>query len=333
MTTYWKELCEAAFLAAAFSATTASAQDFAQMMAMQGAGKPAISASGNKVIQRKPTQLRLYVQLIVKGKTLEEALAKLKERQEAATTQLESLKADKKTILFGAPSMATDQSSARRRQVQALVIQQMKARGKKVPKGLLNPQTVTVSATLTAYWPLGDQSSEKLLILSQGIQEKIKAADLSGSKEVEKLTPEEEEFEEEASQMSNQMGDESQPQPGQPQFLFAAVLPKAERQKGMAEAFAKAKTEAAELAKAAGVELGPLVGLSGGCSGQAAFGESPFARYGGYNNPNVLPQMIAEQSGESSAEQPEGKPDEALGTDPSALKFTCAVSAMFQLGK
>ena len=41
------------------------------------------------------------------GKTPEEALAKLKERREAATLQLESLKADKKAIVFGKTSFST----------------------------------------------------------------------------------------------------------------------------------------------------------------------------------------------------------------------------------
>ena len=334
MTIHWERMCLAAFLAAVLWPAAASAQwegGFAQMAAMQGAGRSAISSAGTSMVQRKPTQLRVYMQLIAKGKTLEDALAKLKERQEAATVQLETLKADKKSIVFGAPSLSNEQSS-RRKQIQAMVIQQMRARGKKVPKGLLTPQTVTVSSTLTAQWPLGTESHEKLLLLSQRIQEKIKAADLSGSKEAEKVSPEEEEFEEEASQMTNQFGEEAQ-QTGQPQFLFVALLQKPERQKAMAEAFVKAKAQAAELAKAAGVELGPLVGLSGACSGQNSFGENPYVRYGGSGGSDVIRQLIAEQAGEPSADKPDEKPDEAMGTDPSALKFNCSVAAMFQLGK
>ena len=99
-----------------------------------------------------------------------------------------------------------------------------------------------------------------------------------------------------------------------------------ERQKAQSEAFVKAKEEAAELAKAAGVELGPLVGLSGGGSAQTRFGENPCFRYGG---PDVVRPPIAEPAGESSGE----KQDEAMGPDPSALKFNCTVAAMFQLGK
>jgi hypothetical protein len=263
---------------------------------------------------------------------MEEALAKLKERKEAAAAQLETLKADKKSIVFGSPSMSSDQSS-RKKQIQAMVIQQMRSRGKKVPKGLLTPQTVSVSATLTAKWPLGAESHEKLLLLTQKLQNKIKAADLAGTKEAEKLSPEEEEFEEEASQMMNQSGEEG-PQVGQPQFVFVAALPKAERQKAMADAFAKAKVQAGELAKAAGIELGPLVGLSGACSGQNSFGEPQYYnRYNGNNGSDFIRQMITEQEGDSSGEKQDEKPQEAMGTDPSALKFTCGVAATFQLGK
>ena len=213
-----------------------------------------------------------------------------------------------------------------------MVIQQMRARGKKVPKGLLTPTTVNISCTLTAQWPLTEDSHDKLLLLSQRLQDKIKAADLSGSKEVEKASAEEEEFEEEASQMSNQFGEEQQ-QPGQPQFLFVAMLPKAERQKAMAEAFVKAKAQATELANAAGVELGPLVGLSGGCSGQSSFNENPYLSRYNSGFQSIVAQMVAEQTGESSGDKSEDKPDETIGADPSALKFNCTVGAMFQMGK
>ena len=329
MTIHWKAAC-LTVLATAVLWPAAAAAQFERMMAMQGAGHAAISAGGTSLVQQKPTQLRLYMQLTAKGKTLEDALAKLKERQEAATAQLEALKADKKSIVFGAASAANEQSS-RRKQIQAMVIQQMRTRGKKVPKGLLTPQTVTISCTLAAQWPLKEESHDKLLLLSQRLQDKIKAADLSGAKETEKASAEEEEFEEEASQMTSQFGEEQQP--NQPQFLFAAMLPKAERQKAMAEAFVKAKAQAAELAHAAGVELGPLVGLSGGCSGQNSFNENPYLSRYNSGFQSIVAQMIAEQTGDSSGDKSEEKPDETIGADPSALKFNCSVGAMFQMGK
>ena len=131
MTTNWKRVCSTVLATAVLWPAAAAAQwERAFAMQMQGAGHPAISASGTSLVQRKPAQLRLYMQLTAKGKTLEDALAKLKERQEAATAQLEALKADKKSIVFGAANAANEQSS-RRKQIQAMVIQQMRARDKK----------------------------------------------------------------------------------------------------------------------------------------------------------------------------------------------------------
>jgi hypothetical protein len=299
---------------------------WASVSAIEGAGRPAISASGAATVQRDPTQLRLYIQILAKGKTLEDALAKLKDRREAATAQLEALKADKKSIVFGSPSLSNS-ASARKQQIEAMVMDQMMSRGKKAAKGLQAPQTVTVSATLTAQWPLKPESPDKLLLLSQGIEEKIKAADLAGGKEAEKLAPEEQELEEEAAaQMANRYGQQEQ-QPGQPQFVFVATLPKEDREKAMTEAFANAKKQAAELAKAAGVELGPLIGLSGHCGGQSNFGG--FEGYDPSGQSQFLRQMVAQQTGED----PDAKQDEAMGTDPGKLKFVCYATVLFQVGK
>ena len=44
--------------------------------------------------------------------------------------------------------------------------------------------------------------------MARNIEEKIKAADLSGAKEAEKPSPEEEELQEEAAQMLNNSGEE-----------------------------------------------------------------------------------------------------------------------------
>jgi hypothetical protein len=200
-----------------------------------------------------------------------------------------------------------------------------------VPQGLIAPQTVTVAATLTARWPLQTDSQEKLLLFVQGIQEKIKAADLAGAKELEKATPEEEEFEEEANQI--QAPSEESQQPGQPQFAFVAVLPKGEREKALADAFAKAKQRAAELAKAAGADLGPLLTLAGGSSNQANLA-LVYPRQFSFDFPggtDLMPPTSSEQSDEPPSS--EEKEDETSGNDPSELKFSCRVMATFQLGK
>jgi hypothetical protein len=328
-----KYVCLAALSIFAFCPALAQAQfgrNFELAMS-QGAAKPGITASGTTTVERKPTQLRLYMQLLAKGKTLQDALAKLKERREAATAQLEALKVDKKSIVFGTPSLANAQS-ARKRQIEAMVMAQMRARGKKAPKGLQPPQTVTVSATLTAQWPLEAESLEQMLVIAQGIQDKIKAADLAGVKEKDSDTPaaEEEEVSEEASQMANQFGGEQQEQPGEAHFMYVATLPKAEREKAMAEAFKRANQEAGNIAKAAGVTPGPLVGLSGVCSGQGENGENNFMGYDPSGTGSFMRRMLAQQAGGNSDEKQD---EEAMSAEPSMLRFNCCATVVFQIGK
>jgi hypothetical protein len=273
-------------------------------------------------VQQKPTRLRMYIQLFGKAKTLEEALAKLKERREAAVLQVESLKADKHSVTFDGPTISGAQA-AQKRQIEAMVIEQMRSRGKK-PKGLQIPQTVTVMGTLSAEWPLEAKSQEQLLLAVQGIEEKIKAADLSGSQELQKLSPEEEELAEEAKQAMGRYG-EQPPQLGQATFLYVAVLSKQDRQKAMAEAFKKATAEAAELAKAAATELGPMIGLSGGCNPQRNYGDDE----GGYSGRGAFQELRQrlEQAGESGEKQ-----YEAFGSNPGPLSFNCFVTVTFALG-
>jgi uncharacterized protein YggE len=323
MTTHWRHVFSAVALAAFFVPATATAQLNA-IGAPPDAGRRTISAAGQATVRQKPTHIQLYMLLSAKGKTTEQALAKLKKREAAAAKELETLKADKKSVVFGAPSAYSDQSS-RKRQIQAMLVARMRSEGKSVPKSLLTPQSVTIACTLTARWPLEGQSPEKSLLLLQSLQEKLKAADLAGAKEKgeEKLTPEEEELEEEANQMQSQYGEESQP--SQPNLAFVAAIAKKDREKALADAFAKAKQQAGELAQAAGVELGPLVGLAGGASGQA---RSDYEMRS-YNESAVIRQMIAAQGGDGS----EGHEEESTSNSPDGLRFNYRVMATFQLGK
>ena len=321
-------ICLATLLVFAFSAAGARAQfdqAYARLSMAQGAA-PGIVAGGTATMQQKPTQLRLYMQLVAKGKTLNEALAKLKERREVATAQLETLKADKTSIVFGAPTVQNAQSP-RKRQIEAMVMAQMRSRGKKMPKGLQVPHTVTVAATLTAQWPLVGESPEQMLVMAQGIQDKIKAADLAGDKESEALSAEEEEFAEEANQMANQFGEERQTKDAQ--FVYVATLPEKERQKALAQAFTKAVQHADETAKAAGLSRGKMVGLSSACAGQNDVGQNNFGVYDPSGSGNLIRRMMTEQMGEN----PDARQDEAMSTEPATLRFTCHATVVFELGK
>jgi hypothetical protein len=82
------------------------------------------------------------------------------------------------------------------------------------------------------------------------------------------------------------------------------------------------------LAKAAGVQLGPLVGLAGNCAGQNSIADNRVVNYGPYGQSDLLHQMLGRQLGGDA-----GAKQESIGIDPSALKFTCRVTAVFQLAK
>ncbi len=185
-----------------------------------------------------------------------------------------------------------------------------------------------MTVLLTAQWSLEAETPEQMLVLAQSLQEKVKAADLAGIKDAEKLSPEEEELADEASQMMDQSGEQRMPA-GQPYFMFIAKLSQADREKLLGEAFAKAKTQAADLAKAADVELGPLTGISGQCGGQRNLGDEEYNEYNPYNNSSSIRRMLARQTVEGADETRY----EAMSNDPAAVSFYGTVQANFRLGK
>ena len=127
---------------------------------------------------------------------------------------------------------------------------------------------VVVSATVSADWPLDADGHEALLLKAERLKKRILNADLSGRKAAAEKAAEE---------------DDTAPAPAQPyqiapagygvntgmypdfgmQFLYVAKVSPKRRQAAMVEAFANAKSQAAELATAAGMQCGPLVNLGG----------------------------------------------------------------------
>jgi uncharacterized protein YggE len=316
------------FVALAMSCWTAGQVRAQGMPGMETPRKATISAMGTVQVQRQPTTLRMNLQLLAKGKTLEEALEKLKTRRQAAAKQLQSLEADKASISFSPPAVFTAQNQ-QQRQLEAMVRERM-GHGKKAAKPI--KPAVTVSTLLTAQWPLAADSPEKLLLVVEALREKIKSADLAGVKETEKLSPEEQELAEEAAaaeaeQSGRLPGGEEAPQAGQPHFLYVARISEADRDKAMADAFRKAKANAALLAKAAGVPLGPLCGLTGR-SNDSSFvdEESPWAQSAGPEAMYIQRMMMRR-----NAAAPDDQSLEVVGPSPASLSFDFSVQAMFAL--
>jgi hypothetical protein len=290
-------------------------------------GQGSVSGTGMQSLSRQPDKLRMIVELLGKGKTLEEALGKLKDRREAALLTLESLKAAKDSIIVGEPGQSVVQANQLRQMEQMVRQRMMMARGHRSSKPPQLPVSVTASAILIADWPLTGDTVEKRLLAAGAIEEKIKAADLAGAKEMAKLSPEEEEMREDAESMGN-FGQE-QVAPGTPQFVYVARISADERDQAMAQAFAKAKAHAARLAKAAGVRLGALVSVNDGPTFPGQEGEFfPHRSYGPFGNDPAeiyLQQLL----GGNRLPALRDKENETMDPEAANLQFTFHLMATF----
>ncbi len=288
----------------------------------QNDGSPAtVSGVGEAKVKQAPTLLRMYLPLVARGKTLEEALAALKDRREAAVAKLQTLKGKASSLTFSAPALNADSNANSQRRRMEMMIAQRLGHGKKAPKPVQPP--VIVTSLLTADWPLESDTPEKLLLVAGTLRQQVKAADLGGAKESDKLSPEEQEMAEEMAEQMNNMGspDDESSQAGQPQLLFVAKLADKDRQAAMAEAFTKAKGQAAELAKAAGMAPGRLISLNGTGGGKVDWNE--------LNNNRVYYPYVARMM--NSANGAGAQLDETIAPAPDTLEFEFTVTATFTL--
>jgi uncharacterized protein YggE len=293
-------------------------------------GRGTVSGAGTTVVKCPPTMLRVQVQLAGRGKSLEDALMKLKQRRTAAVALLERLKADKAAIESTTPAVAgtNTSDSQRRRQMEQLIRQRMK-NAKTGGKPFKMPQIVTVACMVSAQWPLdpaGD--AEQWLLTAEKLKEKIKEADLSGVKDKgvdkEGLSAEEQELLEEAEGDDSSRFDSSDSQDGDgqsPIVLFVGAISPEARAKAMAEAFQSAKADAAAAVQAAGARLGPLVELNSDDGAAERSIEFYNVRRNRYN-------------GESQLSPGRGLgPNESSSPDPATVQFHFTVRAQFALEK
>jgi hypothetical protein len=167
---------------------------------------------------------------------------------------------------------------------------------------------------------LAAKTNDEFLILAQDLQTRIKAADVVPKGAKPNLTPEEQEELEEQAMMGDAAG---QMQQQGPVFLYVSKVSPEDRAKLTADAFAKAREDAARLAKAAGAQLGPIRQLTSTAAedaDQAYSGQmDPFAyaraMYGG-----VQPHP----AGDTDAA-------EATATHPGKVTYRVTVSASFSI--
>jgi uncharacterized protein YggE len=284
------------------------------------AGHGVVSGMGLAKVPLKPKVLRMHIELAAQGKTLPEAIENLKDRREAALVQLEKLEATAKSAKFSPPALAASQSDQKRR-MEAMVRERMRGRSGKT--GKQPPKSYSVSTTLSIEWPLKAESPEQLLVVVETLREKIKAADVAGTKNAEKASSEEEEEAEEAAGMSRSFGGEEQVKPGEPMFVFVAPIPAEQQTKALAQAFAKAKAQAEQMAAAAGVTLGPLASLANSQNAGMNFGGAY-----GYRQQQQL-QRLMELGLVGEDGETEESPQEAVSPDAHKLSFAVTVTASF----
>jgi uncharacterized protein YggE len=272
-----------------------------------------VTGSGRAVISRQPEILRVQMVISAEGKDIAEATTKLKDAKAAATKSFADLGASEKSLEFGSAQVGTG-ADPRQQYMQRMT--SMRSRGGAKPPE--KAKTVTVSATLKAELPIKTGSPEELLMSSYNLQEKIKAIGAS-KKETKQLTPEEQEALEEAQAMQAANGG-GETNPGDPTFQFVCKITDAEQLKAMTEAFAKAKNNAALVAKASGGELGALAHVSSSTSSPAP-AEDENQAYGRF--------MMRQMMGDTAPGVPPTQ--EATSNKPGPIELQVTVNASFGL--
>jgi len=285
---------------------------------------PSITGNGTASLKKDAQLIRLQIDLLAKGKDPKEALAKLKDRREAATKKLAELGATADSVRLEGVRVVPSKTD-QQRQMEMMVRARMRGQ-KTTAREVTAREPVKVSISLKAEWPLKGASPEERLLAAHELQDKLREADLAGQKEAEQLTPEEKEAMEEAAadeETHFYSGMEEGPKPGEPVYLYVAKVSDEERARLLTDAFNKAKTNAARLAQAAGATLGPLSYLMS--TGQTYPDFENFGGYGGAYRQYLYPLMQQAQmeQGEENAE--------AIGAQPGEVSIRVNVTASFAI--
>jgi uncharacterized protein YggE len=283
-------------------------------------GGNTVSANGQVSIEKKPDVMRLKIQLLAKGSSLEDAIKLLAERKESAIAQLTVLGAEKSSIHV-AGTKITSTKNPQQAQMEAMLSQRLQGRGRGKPVKKVDP--VVLGADLVADWKIAAETTEELLLLAHPLQNKIKEADVSGRNEASKLSAAEQELleEMEESGYGGGYGGEG-PAPGEPTFLFVATISKQERLGAMAKAFKKAKAEAEEVAAAAGATLGKISSLATQSGADSDSDAYAYAR--------MYPGMYSGAGAGQGAAKADGS-TESVAAQAGTIKYSVTVMAAFEL--
>ncbi|NQT37634.1 MAG: SIMPL domain-containing protein, partial [Planctomycetes bacterium] len=301
-----------------------------------------VTGTGSAIVDRQPEAIEMRTELHAYGGTVEMALEKLTERFRKAELNLRMLEADKASIAMGDPSVAPLGPS-----MPPVTPYATPATSSYSAPGLVSPtprsrpayrptKVYRASAGLTARWTAAMDTPQAALIAVEGLRERVTQKTVAGPDDLAHLSPQEQEVVEESLPtvvsagsipgFSSWAGSPTtayatvEGVPGQIQLLFVGRLPEAERKKALAQAVARARQQAAELAEAAGMTLGPIVELN-----------MPTV-FGAYTAPvaSYYPAMT-QPYWPGGAADGDSDPNEMVVPDPRAIVFQFQVSARFAL--
>jgi hypothetical protein len=227
--------------------------------------------------------------------------------------QFTALGAVKESIDSGVPKTAAGSNDQQRR-----MEMMVRARLQSKAPTAKPEQMAKVSSTMKAEWKLDGMEAEAILLRVREIQDQIQSLDLAGTKADQAASPEQQEEMEENQGM--QVYNNGETTPGEPVIMYISRISPEETAKGLAEAFAKAQTDAQQLAAAAKVTMGKLVGLS----------QMSSPDYSQYNMDSQYAGIMYRYMQQAGMEQSSGT-KEAVGMNPGKVSHRISVTASFSI--
>jgi uncharacterized protein YggE len=265
------------------------------------ADDPTVSSAGSAEVKVRATSLRVRGEVTATGKDLGAALEALAKRKAAVSQGLEALKPASGTLTIGdavvGSALAEDGSG------ESAYAQMMM--GRRQPKQPTTDVSVSALVKLSLDLPAGEPDA--VLVGAKQLEDKVKAV-LKSDAAPAALTPEQKEQMEEMQAMMQAGG------PSAEGITFQYVAPVGDDalRNATAEAITKARADAERLARAAGLELGPMKRL-------ASSAESEMMSY--------MQRMSRMQMGKSM----EADKNEAVGSAPGKLTLEVTVSTTYGL--
>jgi hypothetical protein len=271
-----------------------------------------VVGTGQAIISRPAQIIRMTATLTADAKDITSALAKLKSLQDEDRRKLADLGATAESVEFGSAQLPGG-GDARQQYIQRMTRMNGRNAAKPAPK----EPSVTVSCTLKAEWPI-KSTDDSMLAESYALQQKVKAANLTGGKDAKAATPEEQEVLEEAQAVAEQNGQDTAS--GEPAFVYVIRVSADDQAAATADAFKKARAAAARLAQAADAQLGALRQLS---SAASVPGE-------GTDDSYTAAIMMQREMG-IAAPAAVKNDGEAISPSPGIVKFQIDVTATFAI--